>query len=108
MEAQQQKDEAFAQHQKTVNDMLAGMQESSNGMVLSLELKSDTIFNMKVSNSWYLMKENEKQYFAEEMFKQFNQLAQEWAGRDSVLAIYDESGNEVAITRLSGGMKIKR
>lgn len=84
--------------------------KNSNGVILDIDRPSSGIYHVMVSNSaWYLSSENEKQYFAEEMLKTFTQVGKSIDGTDTiVLTIFDESMNEVARSKVLGGMKIKR
>lgn len=95
-----------AKFNEAANEVVA----ASNGAILDIKRDSPGTYYMMVSNSsWYLSAENEKQYFAEEMLKAFTQVGKNLDGKDSViLAIFDESMNEVARSKVLGGMKIKR
>ncbi len=81
--------------------------KSSKGLIVSIEHPSPAIIHMQVSNAWYLSSTNEKQYFAEEMLKNFTQVLKNMDGQDAIVfSIYDESMNKVAESKFLGGMEI--
>lgn len=83
--------------------------DSSNGIILDITIVSEDVYFMYVSNQWYLSSQQDKQYFAEEMLKGFKQIHKNLYGdRIMTLCIYDESGVEVAKSKMTGGMKIKK
>jgi len=90
------------------NQMVNQIKSSSKGAILNVEHPDKGIIVMHVSNSWYLMSESEKQYFSEQMLKSFTQIIKNMDDSTCVLSIYDESQNEVASSKILGGMKIKR
>lgn len=91
-------DELF---QEAVNKLI----QASNGVILSIDRPYPGSYRVMVSNSsWYLSSEGEKQYFAEEMLRAFTQGETDYVS----LRIYDESMNEVASSKMMGGMKIKK
>lgn len=92
------------------NEVAKEIAKASNGVILDIERDSPGIYHIMVSNSsWYLSAQNEKQYFAEEMLRTFKQIGKSLDGGENVvLSIYDESMNEVASSKMFGGMKIKK
>lgn len=91
------------------NEFRTNLISASNGIILDISDEGNGIFRMMVSNEWYLSSDQDKQYFAEEMLKTFTTLGQNMYGRNSVtFSIYDESMNQVASSKITGGMKIKK
>lgn len=91
------------------NEMANEMVANSDGLILTIEHPEPGIFEMQVSNNWYLSNNNVKQYFAEQMLKTFTQVGKNMDGEDyTLLTIYDESMNTVASSKILGGMEIKR
>lgn len=92
------------------NEAVQGVVKASNGVILDIARTEKGIYKIMVSNSsWYLAGENEKQFFAEEMLRTFTQVGKSLDGEESIiLDIYDESMNNVASSKIFGGMKIKK
>lgn len=89
------------------NEYREYMINNSNGIVLDVEMYNESVFNMTVSNAWYLSTKEEKQYFCEEVFKNMKQLMYTDSNNGTIsLIIYDESSTKVAKSKLSGGMEI--
>jgi hypothetical protein len=91
------------------NQMVSTIRDSSNGTILNIEHPSSGIIHMQVSNEWYLMKDTEKKYFAEEMLKTFTQVVKNLDNQDTIVfTIFDESLNTVASSKFLGGMDIEK
>lgn len=84
--------------------------KNSKGVILSLEEGTmDGIYNMKVSNNWYLSPDTDKEYFAAQELRLITEISKKMYGPDAIVVftIYDEANNSVASSKFSGGMKIE-
>lgn len=103
--SQEAVDEKIAVAFKEIADQIVN---NSGEVILSLERTSPRIFEMQVSNTWYLSTESEKQYFAEEMLKNLTKISKSLDGdARATLTIFDESMNTVASSKMMGGMEIE-
>lgn len=103
------KEAVEAKNTELFNEAAQKMISASNGVILDVSRVNPGIYHLMVSNSWYLLSESEKQYIAEEMLQTFTKIGKNLDGSESiVLSIYDESMNQVASSKMFGGMKIKR
>lgn len=91
-----------------LEDFKTGLVENSDGGIISVEEYNEGIFQMTVSNAWYLLSDSEKQYFAEEMYSKFILYGKYAYDMDFIsFTIYSESSKILAKSTLMGGMEIK-
>lgn len=100
--------EVTALRDKIFNEYSNNVINSIDG-ITSVKKESGSIYSISVTNSWYLLTEEEKQYLAEELLKSVSEVSDSIYGIKTItLSIYDESHNEVATSKILGGMKIKK
>lgn len=81
---------------------------NSNGFVISVEKTKDYLVVMQVTNDWYLLTPEEKKYYAETSLGCVRDAFGAFFGDDGVsFRIIDENSNNVADSKLGGGMRIK-
>lgn len=86
--------------------------DSSSGLITNIEQpmpESKEIVFVYVTNDWYLLSESEKEYIAETLDDSFTSMVSSlYNANHCTISIYDPSGDEVATSKIMGGMKIKK
>lgn len=83
---------------------------SSGGIILRIEHPNPGLINVYVSNqAWYLSTPQEKDYFAQEIYKTMYSIVPKIDGTEVMsLTIYDENLKSVASSKLLGGMEVEQ
>lgn len=90
-------------------DFINGLVKRSNGVITKIIQLDNNGYVITVVDDWYYLSYAEKQRFANTMQNIFNEFVKANYNEDRAnIFIEDSAGNTVAVTKITGGIKIKQ